>query len=221
MLLFSLALSGMATAAPLEAEKLMQDANVAYKAGSYNLAGKLFNKAIIAAPELSAAYFGSAKAWLEMGDCRQAINDLDECIRLNPGDVESYCIRSYAWQVLGDYDKAVADINVALAVQPKNSALYYARGLIHVNQGEIGKAVADYDTAIAFIADTPKKLRADSLQVFAELAEVAPLDKNGGAVYFQRGMAYSQNGDFKAAKKDFKRAVKIKPELGKEIPECT
>ncbi len=215
---FSLA-NIVGAAEPLEVDKLLQEGKNACKLGRYNLAGKLFNKAILAAPERYDTYLNSARAWMEMGDCPQAINDLEESIRLNPSDMESRCIKSYAAYMSGDYDGALSDIKTAMGIQPKNAFLYYARGFIYESKGDIEKALDDYDAALRLLKKTAKKKRADGLILFAEVTDTCTFDKEGAAIYFQRGMAYSQDGNFKAARKYFQKAVNIKPELAKKLPE--
>ena len=209
-------------AAAPELEDLIKEGKKAYAAGSYKVAGTLFNKAIIVAPERADIYLNSAQAWLEQGNSQQALNDLDEYIRLMPLELESYCIRSYVWQVMGEYENALSDVNTALQLQPNSSALYYVRGLVWEAAGEFDKAVKDYTKGLEILKKSAKA-KANSNQpglvTYADLSDVTVYDKNGAALYFHRALAQSKNGNFVAAKKDFKRAIKIDENLKKNLPE--
>ena len=44
-----------------------------------------------------------------MGKYKEAINDFDEALRLNPSSINTYMNRSLAWKGLGNYAAALQD----------------------------------------------------------------------------------------------------------------
>lgn len=202
-------------------ENLIANGLAEYEAGNYIEARYAFNQAIILEPERADVFFYSAKVWLGMGDWQQAVGDLSECIRIEPDDFEKYAIRAYLWAGLENIENATADINKAMELNPENVSVYYARALIFETVGMYEEAILDYTKAIELFKKTPKNKRVNSMENFARFVDVQLCDKEGAALYFHRGMSYSKSGDGTKAKKDFKTAVKLHPELAKALPEDT
>lgn len=66
----------------------------------------------------------------------QAIEALDEAIRLNLGLFDSYYGRGYARGKLGQHELALQDLNEAIRRNPTNGGVYYIRSLSHAAMGD-------------------------------------------------------------------------------------
>ena len=78
--------------------------------GDAALAVALFSAALAAGDLnqslLPAAYRGRAIAYLRQGQCKSAIGDLDDFMRLKPGDVQGLELRSDAHACAGEFRAA-------------------------------------------------------------------------------------------------------------------
>lgn len=64
-------------------------------------------------------YLKRSVDYMEKGDFRSAVVELDKLIKINPG-YQAYFARGVAYENLGEYDKALADYNKALELDPNN-----------------------------------------------------------------------------------------------------
>jgi tetratricopeptide (TPR) repeat protein len=120
------------------------------------------------------------------GDFRGAIGNLEEAIRLNPDDAQSYNIRGNAWDELGIFERALADYDEAIRIDPNNPALFHDRAILWQRKGALDQALVELDRAIRFS--------------FA--------DAN---LYCDRGLIWYQKGRHERAIADFNRAIKLDP----------
>lgn len=91
------------------------------------------------------AYGNRALAYIMLKQYRKAIADLNQAIRLNPGDTLDYQNRGVAYYLLKQYRKAIADYNQAIRVDPRNAFAYYGRGLVYqYGLRSRQRAIADY-----------------------------------------------------------------------------
>lgn len=79
--------------------------------------------AAIAAGDLNAtllptAYRGRAVAYLRQGKCKNAIGDLNEFVRLKPGDVQGLELRGDALACAGDFSSAETDLTAVISARP-------------------------------------------------------------------------------------------------------
>lgn len=69
-------------------------------------------------PRNSHAYFGRHIAWLNMGEPRRALEDLNKVIELDP-DSTAYRSRGEVYRHIGEYEKALEDFGRGEAIDPK------------------------------------------------------------------------------------------------------
>ncbi|MDR2006073.1 MAG: tetratricopeptide repeat protein [Acidaminococcales bacterium] len=190
-----------------------------YREGEYEASVLFFSKAILSNPEQAELYLGSAKAWVRAGNLIQAANDAREAVRIAPDREEGYFFNSYILHLLGEESEAAAGADRAIEIFPASPFAYYGRAVIWESASDFGRAIADYTEALRLYKKTPKKARKQGMHEFADCTGRPFFDENAAALYFGRGMAQSKNGNFKDAKRDLKRAVKIRPELSLYLPE--
>jgi tetratricopeptide (TPR) repeat protein len=194
-------------------------AQKAYRNGDYEASVLLFSKAILFYPEQAELFLGSAKAWVKAGNLQQALNDAREAVRVAPERTEGYCMLAYVLHLSGEDGEALATVNIAVGLLPESPLAYYGRAIIREAASDFEQAIADYTEAIRLHKKMPRKTRTRGLYEFTDCAGRPFYDEKAAALYFGRGMAQSQNGDFKKARRELKRAVKIRPELALYLPE--
>lgn len=79
---------------------------------------------------------------------RQALNDLNTAIDLEPRDVSALHNRGFIWEKLGDLDRALADYSRAIELNPSNPDTYISRGSVYLKRAEYYNAAIDETIAI-------------------------------------------------------------------------
>jgi tetratricopeptide (TPR) repeat protein len=72
----------------------------------------------------------------------EAIEVLNEAIRLDPNDATVYLFRGSFYNIIGQYDAAISDLSEAIRHEPNNATVYLMRGSVF-------KIIGQYDTAIS------------------------------------------------------------------------
>jgi len=87
--------------------------------------------------------------FFEMGDCENAIIDLDLAIRLEPKNIFSQYQMGLAVFQLGEFKIALGIFDFIIEIDPKNSHAYGERGLVKIQLGDSAGAIADFAQALA------------------------------------------------------------------------
>jgi tetratricopeptide (TPR) repeat protein len=92
-----------------------------------------------------------AKVWLRKWDLASALADLDQAIRLQPGDVEPWINRSAIHLLRREYRQALSDCDEVLKFSPRCGPAHANRGAALVKLGPLywQQALAAFDEAIA------------------------------------------------------------------------
>jgi tetratricopeptide (TPR) repeat protein len=126
-----------ATAASGNGERIIAVCSDALSSGKYDTPGQksllLNNRSI---------------GYVRLGDADKALADLDEAIRINPGDPYAYDNRGDIWREKKDYDRALAEYAAALKADPTFVSAYYSRGLTYEAKGDVKSARAEYQAAV-------------------------------------------------------------------------
>jgi tetratricopeptide (TPR) repeat protein len=138
-------------------------------------------------PTLPTGYTHRAWALQEKGDVDRALADLDEALRLEPGNEEAHSTRGTIHLMRGDYVRARADLDEAVRLSPGSSAAWNNRGLVRMNQGDPVGAREDFTRAI----------------------ELSPRSAEG---YLNRAVALGAMGQYREAGSDIAQAIAILPD---------
>lgn len=79
----------------------------------------IVNKWIEENPDDSSPYFSRHYAWMELGEPRRALDDMNTSIKLEPNQY-SFLARGEVHRHLGEYEQAAQDFATAEAMDPEN-----------------------------------------------------------------------------------------------------
>ena len=166
------------------------------------------------------SYNNQASVHYQKGEYDQAIDDLDEALRLNPEYAEAYNNRGIAYFSKREYDQAIADYNEALRLNPELVEAYNNRGLAYHDQGEYNQAVADYNEALRLNPEDAEAYNNRGLayfskggydQAISDYNEALRLNPELVGVYTNRGLAYFSKGEYDQAIADCNEALRLNP----------
>jgi len=101
-----------------------------------------------------------------MGRYRQALDDFNKAIALNPRDAYGYYNRGLTYEKLGLYSPAIADFTRAILLKSDDINAYNNRGIVYARMGQLDRAVGDFSTAIAIKASLLTGLRQQKHRAF-------------------------------------------------------
>ncbi len=129
-----------------------------------------------------------AKAKMELGDYKGAVEDFSSIIRLQPEYEELYQAhfgRGYAQFQLGEYEKAKTDFDRAIRIYPNDAEVFFWRAYTKYRlRYRASSEIADYNRAILLKPD------------YAE-------------AYFNRGQAKIKNRQLRSGCKDLRQALEL------------
>jgi tetratricopeptide (TPR) repeat protein len=157
---------------------------------------------------------------LEKNEPDTAIGDLDEALRLDPGQAWLWGSRGAALAAKGSYDSAVADLDQAIKLDPKDAKHFADRGGVWSRRGDFDKALADLDEAVRLDPNSAVAYcgrgvvgvhRREYDRAVADLGEAIRLYPTHARAYAYRGYARHRLGDLDGAVADYGEAVRLEP----------
>lgn len=149
-----------------------------------------------------------------LGQHQEAINSLDEALKLQPNEIEAYYARSQSLAALAKTDEALADIDKVLSLQPTFADGWYERGELLASSGAVEKALESINQAItldpkSFIFRFTKAFVLGQLQrtedALIEVNTTLELDPLSSDIYFLRALLLIPS-DLKAAFANMEKA---------------
>jgi tetratricopeptide (TPR) repeat protein len=135
-----------------EAAKIAREGSQAAKDQDWNKAIERFRKAAEMdrkyTPNLAIAYQQRAFSYANDQRFQDALNDLNEAIKINPRDARAYEQRAAVEMRINDYDKALADYGEAIKTDPGEIRYHLYRGYIYEMRGDLQNAMAETDAAL-------------------------------------------------------------------------
>ncbi len=130
---------------------------------------------------------------------KQQIEEADKALQENPKDVKVYLKRGVARRMMKDYAGAIADANQVIQLDPSSSKGYSLRSLVRRSSGDIEGAEIDWQKAERLIQEQHIEKASQSLKA----------NRNDVEAYLDRAYAYHQLHNYKAALKDYNRALNL------------
>lgn len=84
-----------------------------------------------------------AVAYMHLGRHQLALEDVEQAVKLTPGDADVYYLRGFAYRALGQYQRAVEESNRAIGLEPNFAAAIANRAFAYQALGNVGQAKAD------------------------------------------------------------------------------
>src|SRR5205823_1532215 len=94
-------------------------------------------------PKFHGGYYNRGLASLRQSDFKAALADLDEVVRLNPDNAETYVERAIALEGLTKYKEAIADLTEALDRGAGQTRIYFLRAKMKNKAGDADGAKVD------------------------------------------------------------------------------
>ncbi len=160
------------------------------------------------------------RAWLVQGQMTEAIGELKEAIRLNPGIIEAYYSLGYIANRQGQAGEAMAYYRKALAVQPDSVVADMSLGNLLLQSGRVDEAIRELQEVVRLnpsLADAyvnlgrafaSKKMGDEAIVCYRKALEIQP-DSVG--TLNSLGLAFSLEGRLLEALASFQKAVEIDP----------
>ncbi len=155
---------------------------------------------------LAIAYNNRGGAYNELGEYRRAIDDLNQALRLDPGDAVAYNNRGVAYGNLGDPARAIEDYGQALRSDPGNAAVYNNRAWALYLLGRNTEALGDVDRSLSLnpgdvrVIDTRAHVLAALGRRPEALGEFERVMRVGGADWVRKYQeALAKHGHYRGA----------------------
>lgn len=146
------------------------------------------NRGIDTCPELAMLWHNRGCCHMRLSRFAEAVSDLDESLRRNPGYGESYSFRGSSLIGLERYDEALSDFARAEELGAGANFIHTRRGILHLIRKDWSAALADFDAAAR---DDPRNALHDN----------------------NRGFALFRLGRFEEAVVALERAIRMEPEF--------
>jgi tetratricopeptide (TPR) repeat protein len=139
-------------------------------------------------------------------DKKKQLEDLDEAIKIVPGDVEALRMRGVYHLTQNKADLALKDLDEAAKVDPKQVDIHEARGLTLTVLKKYDDAITAFDKVLelepeAYIAmlhrGRARFLKGDPKSALADLNTAAEKNENNPAILYLRARVHQQLGDTK------------------------
>jgi tetratricopeptide (TPR) repeat protein len=161
-------------------------------------------------------YHERAKAYLDLKEYQQAINDFDRAIEIDPTNNFIFADRGEANYKLKRYQKALNDFDAAIEhalsiphyedfLKDRLLGLYFKRGNIHYKLGNYQKAVSNFNEIV----------EADPQYKFLGLFFYSDDGSDDGyniSVYRKRGESHYKLKNYQLAFSDFDKWIELRPD---------
>lgn len=187
-----------------------------------------------AAPDSATAqYAAKLKLWaleargrhhLRNRRASDALDDLDEALRLQPRHAAVLRLRGTCLAKLGRPDEALIDLDKSIELHHGDPRAFVERGEVRYALARYADAAHDFDQALRLKPRDTAALvgrgharyrlgqRAGAVQDYSRALAARPQDV---ALFTQRGQAFAELGRYTEAANDFRRAMRIDPNYGR------
>jgi tetratricopeptide (TPR) repeat protein len=167
-----------------QAAKIAREASQAAKDQDWNKAIEGFRKAVEMdrkyKENLAIAYQQRAYSYAKDQRFQDAINDLNEAIKIKP-DPHAYEQRGAIERGINDYDRALADFAEASKLNPEEIKYHNYRAYIYETRGDLPNAIAENDAALKINSKNKEALdrKARLQKIQASMAPQQPSNAPG------------------------------------------
>jgi tetratricopeptide (TPR) repeat protein len=171
-------------------------------------------------PFLISAYNLRGIIKLRQGESREALNDFEAGLKVEPDNLNLLMNSGIANINLKEYDKSVADFDKLLSYDKRNIGGILYRGIAYVERGDTAKAISEFERATQLNRYSPDaytylgmmhyqtKQFEKALEDYNHLAELRPKD---AYVYINRAITKYYLDDYRGCMSDIDFAISLDP----------
>ena len=126
-----------------------------HQKGELKEAIKIYQKILITAPNFQVCLNISA-ALIELQQANEAIEYIDQAIKIDPKNPESYFLYGNALLQLSLLDAAIAGFEIAIKINPSYASAHHNKAIALQNQGKLTLAIESYQVAIQLNQQDPE-----------------------------------------------------------------
>ena len=130
----------------------------------------------------------SSGSKLAVKDYKDAVDDADKALKLDPNNVRALYYRASAHNLIGEYGDAAQDATRGLTIAPSDAPLHDVRAWAYNRMGRFVDAIADAHSALES-------------------------DPHDGYALANRAYADEQRGDYESMAEDYKAAAALNPQF--------
>ena len=162
-----------------------------------------------------------ATAALQQRQWQEALQSLNEAIKLDPKCSEAYFQRGSLLADAGQAGAALADFSKAIELSPNDAKLRHTRGFLLMTQKQIDAAIADFTAAIEINPKFTPSLnnrglawlaKDDRAKARADFEQALQVDPKYVEALINRGFTAYQSKHHKQAIADYDQALKLAPD---------
>lgn len=163
------------------------------------------------------AYVNLGKAYFDLNDYPNALENLNKAIDINPGNDTAYYNRGAVYLSQDRNNEAIEDFNKAIEVNPRHWEAYFNRGRTYYASGGYEKAIDDFSKVIEINPEFEEVYynmgtiyasvfndHIKALKYYSRAIEIKP---DYASAYHNRGTVYVSMGDDNNAIDDFSAAI--------------
>ena len=161
------------------------------------------------------------RAWFTQGRLDEAIHEMQEVARLNPGFAEAYCNLGRAYVAKGRVDEAFACYQKALELRPDYVAVHNSLGSLLLQRRQADQAVVHCQKALELEPDNVTahnnlgfafSLMGRFDEAVAQLQKVVEIQPDNEVAHNNLGYVLLQMGRTDEAISHFRSALKVQPD---------
>lgn len=141
----------------------------AQQRGQWDRAEMLFAAAIVKCPSDERARFGYAEALWQRGQRQQAVEHMEEAVRLSGSDPERLVRLGQMYRAQGDLVRAGRQADLAIAASGQSAAAWALRGQVLQAQGDRAAALTSFHRALSYQPSLPE-IQLAIARIYAEEA---------------------------------------------------
>ncbi len=163
---------------------------------SYSLALNDYAEAVHLAPESYLPHYKRADAYYYNGQKEEALGEIQWALALDSTRYELYTGRGAIYASMGDFQNSIADYSKSLLLNPDAALTYYNRALSYYSLEDMDAYCSDMNNSYTLMKfDGADETRIAEVKNYLDIY----CDNSTASFYYQRGVAYYNQGKFDKA----------------------
>lgn len=173
-------------------------------------------------PDNALAYQVSGMLNSNTGNWKQAIDDFNRAVEIEPEAAMLYNSRGSVYLAQQQWDNAINDFTHAIELDPQLVRAYYNRGVALYGQGNLDDAVDEYTRVIEMNPEFANAYYNRAIiyyeqgrieEAIADYTRIIEIDPKSVLHYINRGRIYYEQGRFEEAIADYNQALEIESQV--------